>query len=257
MQKILFCITQQHIWCYVHNSYNMLWCYATFCIVENFVASKIFLCYNDKMKIEIVKMKRKTMVLKIIDSENAVLKVPSNFSQKKIDAFLQSKARWLEKTIAKMKERENLSSSFDFMNYVYLEGMPLHPTSEISLDFDCQSDEKKKKLIKKFYLSNFGRLEGLAREIAQKTGLKVKEIKPTTSVRIWGSFNSSKVMKLNWKLLILPEQLCEYVICHELCHGLFMNHKPKFWQAVEKVCPEYKSLKKQLAAYSFVLKADF
>ena len=209
------------------------------------------------MKINIIREKRKTMVLKIVDSENAVLKAPTNFSQKKIDDFIESKSKWLEKNSIKMKEKENLSHSFDFENYLYLNGKIFSSTAELAFDFNALTQEKKKKLIKKFYLSNFERLETLAKEISDKTGLKFKEIKPTTSVRIWGSYNTSKVMKLNWKLLILPKELSEYVIYHELCHSVHMNHKPKFWKSVEKFCPNYKQLKKELSFYSFVLKADF
>ena len=64
-------------------------------------------------------------------------------------------------------------------------------------------------------------------------------------------------MKLNWKLLILPRNLAEYVVCHELCHSLHMNHQPKFWKAVEKICPDFKTRKKELSKYGFLLKNGF
>ena len=208
------------------------------------------------MKIEIIKMRRKTTCLKLIDSNHAVLKVPKTLSQKKIDEFLESKRTWLKKNAEKLRERENFGAEFDFLKYIYFDGKPYVETSKISLDFEKLSEAKKKSVIKKFYLSHFGELEALAQELSAKTGLKFKDAKPTSSVRVWGSYSTQKVMKLNWKLLILPRNLAEYVICHELCHSLHMNHQPKFWKAVEKICPDFKERKKELSRFAFVLKNE-
>ena len=93
--------------------------------------------------------------------------------------------------------------------------------------------------------------------ISNETGLAYNEIKMINSVRVWGSFNTAGIMKLNWKLVLLPVQLIEYVICHELCHGLQMNHSSKFWENVSKICPDYKKHKKELYRYSFLLKDKF
>ena len=209
------------------------------------------------MKIKLIKEKRKTIVLKVIDSNNAVLKVPKTISDKKIEEFLKSKENWLKKTSTRMKDNESFSTDFDFENFIYLNGKPFVSTKEISLEFDKLDSEGKKEEIRKYYLSMFWKLEELADKLSSETGLKYNEIKMTDSVRIWGSYNSKRQMKLNFKLLILPENLIEYVIYHELCHSIHMNHKPQFWKDLEKICPNYKALKKELNKYSFVLKTNF
>ena len=209
------------------------------------------------MKIKLIKEKRKTIVLKVIDSNNAVLKVPKTISDKKIEEFLKSKENWLKKTSARMKDNESFSTDFDFEKFIYLNGKTFVSTKEISLEFDKLDSEGKKEEIRKYYLSMFWKLEELADKLSSETGLKYNEIKMTDSVRIWGSYNSKRQMKLNFKLLILPENLIEYVIYHELCHSIHMNHKPQFWKDLEKICPNYKALKKELNKYSFVLKTNF
>lgn len=209
------------------------------------------------MKIKLIKEKRKTIVLKVIDSNNAVLKVPKTISDKKIEEFLKSKENWLKKTSTRMKDNESFSTDFDFEKFIYLNGKPFVSTKEISLEFDKLDSEGKKEEIRKYYLSMFWKLEELADKLSSETGLKYNEIKMTDSVRIWGSYNSKRQMKLNFKLLILPENLIEYVIYHELCHSIHMNHKPQFWKDLEKICPNYKALKKELNKYSFVLKTNF
>ncbi|MBP3431702.1 MAG: DUF45 domain-containing protein [Clostridia bacterium] len=209
------------------------------------------------MKVQIEKSRRKTVVLKILDSENAVLKAPVFYSDKKLAQFLESKKEWLLKTVQKFKEKENFAKQFQFDKFVYQAGGVLMPTSELCKNFDELSEDAKKRRIKKKYREMFFELEKLAVAISAKTGLRFQKIVPTSSVRIWGSFNTKGEMKLNVKLSIIPKDLAAYVICHELCHGLHMNHSPKFWNAVTKVCPNYKTMKKELDQFSFVLKAKF
>lgn len=208
------------------------------------------------MKIEIIKENRKTISLKLLSSERAVLKVPTRLSQEKIEKFLQGKQRWLENHAKMMWQKENFSKTFDFSQYLYINGESAGKTSEIVLGFDKLDIEAKKKAIKKYYLSLFPRVEALVREIAQHSGLTFADLKPTTSGHIWGSFSSKKVMKLHWSLVILPLELQRYVIYHEFAHSVHFNHSPKFWKLVEELCPDYKALKKKLKEYSFLLMGD-
>jgi predicted metal-dependent hydrolase len=57
---------------------------------------------------------------------------------------------------------------------------------------------------------------------------------------------NSKNISLNYKLLFLPQPLMRYVLIHELCHTIHMNHSSKFWQLVNKFEPNYKNLDPQL-----------
>ena len=205
------------------------------------------------MKIKIERQKRKTIALKLIDSRNAVLKVPLKLSQEKIDEFLESKKSWIEKNAKKLWQKENFSKSFDFQMYLYLNGTSIGKTNELVIGFDKLNVAAKRKAIQKYYLSLFPRVQELAREVSQTSGLGFDDVRPTQSRSIWGSYSSKKVMKLNWKLIILPEDLQKYVICHELSHSLHFNHSPKFWKQVEDICPDYKALRKRLKDYSFLL----
>ena len=85
------------------------------------------------------------------------------------------------------------------------------------LGCNFSNETKKWKLIKKQYLSMFEILHDRARELADNLGVEVKKISPCSSKCKWGSFNTQKEMKLNYKLIILPKRLIDYVIYHELC----------------------------------------
>lgn len=62
----------------------------------------------------------------------------------------------------------------------------------------------------------------------------------------WGSCSEHGNLNFNVKLLFLSDHLRDYVIIHEVCHLLEMNHSAQFWRLVEKACPDYTSRRKEL-----------
>jgi hypothetical protein len=64
--------------------------------------------------------------------------------------------------------------------------------------------------------------------------------------RCWGSCSSLKNLNFNYKVLFLPEHLRDYIIVHELCHLVHLNHGQQFWDLVAEVVPDYKALVAEL-----------
>ena len=56
---------------------------------------------------------------------------------------------------------------------------------------------------------------------------------------MWGSCNSRSEIYLNWKLVMLPKKIIDYVIVHELCHIVEPNHSKSFWSLVKQYDSEY------------------
>ena len=62
----------------------------------------------------------------------------------------------------------------------------------------------------------------------------------------WGSCSSKHNLNFNWKLIMAPPQVLDYVVVHELCHLHEFNHSARFWRLVEGVMPDYEVWKKWL-----------
>lgn len=56
----------------------------------------------------------------------------------------------------------------------------------------------------------------------------------------WGSCSARGTISINWRLMLAPAAILDYVIVHELCHLLQPNHGPRFWEEVARVLPDYR-----------------
>jgi predicted metal-dependent hydrolase len=55
----------------------------------------------------------------------------------------------------------------------------------------------------------------------------------------WGSCTPKGEVQYNWRIIMAPNSVCDYVVVHELCHLIQHDHSPKFWKLVERVVPDY------------------
>jgi hypothetical protein len=69
----------------------------------------------------------------------------------------------------------------------------------------------------------------------------------------WASCSRTGAMSFNWRLLLAPEPVLEYVVWHEVCHLRVMDHSPRFWSMLASYCPRYKEQQRWLRRYGSTL----
>lgn len=88
--------------------------------------------------------------------------------------------------------------------------------------------------------------ETKTRVFSETMGLKYGRIKITSAKTRFGSCSSDKNICFSYILMLYPEPAREYVIVHELCHLVYMNHSKEFYALLESYLPDYKERKRLL-----------
>jgi hypothetical protein len=79
-----------------------------------------------------------------------------------------------------------------------------------------------------------------AEELARQHAAPMRRVIVRNQKSRWGSCSVRGTISLNWRLIQVPETVRDYIILHELTHLRHLNHSPRFWAAVEEVCPDYR-----------------
>jgi predicted metal-dependent hydrolase len=83
-------------------------------------------------------------------------------------------------------------------------------------------------------------------ELNKNYGYKINRITIRNQKTRWGSCSKKGNMNFNYKIVLLPEKLAEYIIVHEICHLGEFNHSANFWNLVAQTIPDYKEKRKEL-----------
>lgn len=84
-------------------------------------------------------------------------------------------------------------------------------------------------------------------------GVRPSKISVRSQKTIWGSCSSKGNLSFNYRLMMAPLEAIDYVVVHELCHMVYMNHSSLYWKLVESIIPNYRSVKKWLDHNGYIL----
>lgn len=166
----------------------------------------------------ILRSPRKTLSLELT-LDGLLVRSPRRMSDREINSFLNEKRSWIEKHWQLMQERQAALSQ-----------LPPFTAEEIRA-----LAEKALAVIPervKYYAPLIGVDYGRITIRNQRTR--------------WGSCSSKGNLNFNCLLMLLPDEVIDYVVVHELCHRKQMNHSAQFYAEIEKVFPEYRRCRKWL-----------
>ncbi|MBM6616640.1 M48 family metallopeptidase [Bacillus suaedaesalsae] len=111
-----------------------------------------------------------------------------------------------------------------------------------------QNDEKIKQSLRRFYYQQCKALVEERISFYQSNfKTKPRSVKIIDSNTKWGTCDSNLHLTFNWKLAMAPLEVIDYVVVHEMCHMVHLNHDRSFWRLVGKIMPDYKEKEKWLA----------
>lgn len=210
------------------------------------------------MDYTVVRSDRKTLCIQIGPKGEVIVRAPRRCAERYIDAFVQSKAQWIETHRAKQLEameaqREFCLKTGDTLSFcgrpltvkiapgcrVYLSKTTVYlPRGDVqSIQVPLLSAYKKAAMP---YLSE--RLD----HWANRMGISYRELKLSTAASRWGSCSRDGVIRISAYLLFAPEEAIDYVLIHELSHRKVFSHSPAFWTVVETYMPDWRHWRQEL-----------
>ncbi len=228
---------------------------------------------GDACKVHIVRSNRRSVSLRILENGDVEVRAPYGVSDAVVQSFVAANEAWIvERRVQSLAQRERRSqeraSTFRDGGAYPLHGQSilLHvevrrdrkgycatlladgkelpslkvvgPTEEVEAVRECVHACVRK------YAKQY--LKERADVLSSALGIPYGRLAVRDTKTRWGSCSSAGNLNLHWRLVLLPKPLSDYVIVHELCHRVEMNHSTAFWSLVERVLPDYRLRRRQL-----------
>lgn len=196
---------------------------------------------NSTIEFNVQYSKRKKIYIDMDAGGFITVKVPNDTNEETIiNVVMQHGKKIIEhqQNIAKAKDTTGVKEYHEEGKFLHLGKLCfLHELIEIG---ELKEEELQLKL-KKFYFTSCKKtIEDRIKKYQTELRVKPKSIEIVESRTKWGSCSSDKKLTFNYRLAMAPVEVIDYVIVHELCHLLHMNHDRSFWRKVGSIMPSYK-----------------
>lgn len=214
--------------------------------------------------------KRRSVALQIRSGALTVL-APIGVAKQNIDRFIAQKQQWIQQHIQAQQqhavtpdyllagliplldEQLQLKVVTDSHSAISRDGQTLwlQLSRRVSAE---RKQQKQLELLKQWYIVQAeqwfaARLLYWQQQMqVQASALQIKNWQ-----RKWGSCTSTGVVSFNWRLMLAPAWVADYVVVHELTHLTHMDHSPAFWQRLAQFYPQYKDVKSWFRAHQHLL----
>ncbi|MEH7076515.1 M48 family metallopeptidase [Neobacillus drentensis] len=227
--------------------------------------------YSDQtISFEIVYKKRKSMGITIDVYGNVEVQAPRGASDERVRQGIEENWEWILQKSKEMKDRalgQKVKVYDHSENFLYLGNeYPIEVCHDLNIEQDYVAfdgdmlkiyvkqpeDVKIKQALKRFYYQQCKMLvERGIRSYQKHFKTKPRSIRISDNNSNWGTCDSRQQLTFNWKLAMAPQQVIDYVVVHEMCHLVHLNHDRSFWRLVGKILPDYKEQETWLALSSW------
>lgn len=186
-------------------------------------------CVDEKpreVEIEVIYSNRKTLGLEVGQNGQVKLRAPQRVSEQALLGFVQEKKEWIVRKVLFMEELRDIKAQREVPDYIR------YPALEQK--YRSQARE---------------RLQQRTAYFAQLMGVSYGKITIKETKTRWGSCSTKGNLNFHWKLVLMPPEILDYMVVHELAHRKEMNHSPAFWAEVERILPDYRKRRRWLKCF--------
>lgn len=200
--------------------------------------------------------------------------VPRSYPLSRVPEILKSKARWISRNLTRFSQLELLPirkklGSGDTVPYLgqdlelvpqenHYDDIIILQGNTLAVSPDLFNNGLLEPALEQWFRVEAARLiNERTTNLGSRMGIGYKRVVIRGQKTRWGSCSHKKNLSFNWKLIMAPEPVVDYVIIHELIHLKEMNHSKKFWELVARYCPGWKEHKKWLKQHEADLSIRF
>jgi predicted metal-dependent hydrolase len=209
--------------------------------------------------VELIRRKRQKYLRIRVKAEAIQVSAPHRVRLADMKAFVREKNEWVVQEWQKLQQRDQqFRRALDQRKDQFLwkgNWLPIRYQNVASehaevavlrrkedhIEFVYSGEQNLTPEIRKaFYRKQAKRyLPDRVKAIAELHDFQVNRIYVRDQKTKWGSCSSKSNISLNWRLMSCPDPVIDYLIIHECCHLVHMNHSKRFWNLVERLCPRY------------------
>jgi predicted metal-dependent hydrolase len=212
--------------------------------------------------------RKKTIALSIGPAGDVLVRSPIHAPYSKLIHVVKSKSEWIIKKTGSLKishhaEKEFVSGeSFPYLGrHLRLKILRSHNHNKPAVRLhksrlivggycDTPNDqcpgEIRNVLINWYSVQAKKRIIERANIYVKKMGLPDPKVLIRDQQKRWGSCDTKGVLRFNWRIIMAPMSIVDYVIVHELCHLKYRNHSNAFWKYLGSILPDYDKRKERL-----------
>lgn len=204
---------------------------------------------------KIIYSRRRSVSIAVSPFNEITVRCPLNYPKHKIEKLLNDKRDWLARVQYINNKKISLNADIIEFKKIYIQGEQVRlyigaEQNAVSADGVYLRDIKS---LNSLYIRTFfDGFKNRVKNISQLLHLSPNNISVRDYKSRWGCCDGKNNLTFNYKLFMLPENLQDYVIVHELCHTKFHNHSKEFWELVENSFPIYKLCRRELKKYDFL-----
>lgn len=217
----------------------------------------------DSPKISIIKSHRRTISVHIEPDGKIIVKAPKLMPQFMIKQFIANHQDWIDKHLARIEKVSVKKRGKD--EYFYLgQSLTLEPANITSITvkgdkllFPQSLIFRKDKELTRWYIAEAKKIiVSQTEKFAEQMGTNFKAITFSDTKSQWGRCTQDNRLQFNWRLIMAPSMVLNYVVVHELAHTMEKNHTQMFWMKVRNINPSYRQQIKWLKDYGSTLKVS-
>ncbi len=191
---------------------------------------------------------RRTLALQVRETGRIVVRVPRHTPLHEVEGFILQHLSWLRARLEASARQGVVWSNGMILPFQggeislkYRDNDPIVPCIDSKILYlgGIWSDVPAR--VRAWYQAQAAVILSARLEVqAARMGVAVPLLRFSDARTRWGSLSAQGRMGLNWRLVMLSEDLIDYVICHELAHLRQHNHSLAFWREVETLYPDYR-----------------